>query len=142
MAIGTLETGDIAEIKRMLERPVSLVAGRALEGISVAQVDGMLETAIRRCELNSGKRLIESDVADRAVIADHLSVRAGMLAIVTAETALIIEMADIVNMACPVRIHLREKVCAVYTLDLRNGVVDSCPLSCGDLRIIRLVISP
>ena len=76
MAFAALELRDVAELQWVLERAVALVADRALIGVLVSYVDRVLETSARRLDGLARKRLVESGVADGAVVADDLAVGA------------------------------------------------------------------
>ena len=95
----------------------------ALKCVLVAQIYGVSELAIgcRRC--HTSVSLIDRRVTNVAVVADDLSFAAEMLAVVTAEAALRIVMADVVQVRFPIRFHLGEEVGLIDPLDLCNGGV-------------------
>src|SRR4029453_14053491 len=105
----------------MLECACSLMTRRALPGVLVAEGDGVLELTLRCRDRFSTKRLIDSRVAHRAVVANYAAVTAGMLAVVTPETTLGIIVADFVWMRLPVSLHLGEEIGLINTLDLSHG---------------------
>ena len=73
MAIRTLELRNVTEIKRMAEWTVTFMAGGTLPGILVTELDRMTEGAIDRGRL-AAKRLIESRVANIAVVSDSAAI--------------------------------------------------------------------
>ena len=83
----------------MLKRSVAFVASGTLPGVPVAEVHGVLEPPIFGNEPLAGERLIECGVADRAIVAYDLTFLAYVLPVMTAETSLRIEMADVVDVA-------------------------------------------
>jgi len=112
----------------VLEGSVTFVAGRALPGILVAEIYGVLKHVARGNRRFAAKTLVNRSVADRAFVSDNLPVVAEMLAIVTTETALGIVMSDVVDVCLPIRLHLREKVGLVDPLKLGDRTVDRAGL--------------
>ncbi len=110
MAVGALELRYVAQVNRVLEAPVALVTGGAVELALAAQRHCVPERAVRRRRGDSPFGLIQHRVADSAVLADHAPRVAGELAVVTAEAPLEVEVADVVRMRLPVGLHLREGI--------------------------------
>ena len=59
-----------------------------------------------------------------AVVRDHLSIGALMIAVVTPEAAKIVFVSDVVVISSPVNSHIREEVSFVNILQRRNGFTD------------------
>ena len=85
----------------------------------------MLEHPVRRLNRFPAERLIERGMADRAIVADHLSVFAGVLSVVAAEATLSVEMTDVVEVRPPVRFHLGEEVSLIDPLHFGDRVSHS-----------------
>lgn len=81
----------------MLEGLIAFVAGGTLPGVFVAEINGVLEYAVRCRYGLPAKRSVDRRMAKIAVIPYDLSFLAKMLAVVTTEAALSIEMADVVR---------------------------------------------
>src|ERR1700730_6208834 len=75
-------------------------------------------------------------VTDIAIPAYHFSFRTHVLAVVAAETAVEIEMAEIVGMRLPVQLHLRECCSAEDLLDFVNCVTNFKLLSLRHLGVL------
>src|SRR5947209_16638995 len=108
VAVGALKSCDVAEVDRMHEGAYVLVADCAFQRSPVAKIDRMLERGgfgVRR-DISD---LIQNCVASLTVVSDDLSVAALVLAVVTTETALRVEVADVVRMCLPVGLHLRKE---------------------------------
>jgi hypothetical protein len=100
------------------------MARRTLKRVAVAEIHGMLEPAVRRPDRLPRERLVQRGVAYCTIIPDHLALFAPMLAVMAAEAALCVEVADIIDVARPIRLHLREKVCLIDPLHLCHGCVN------------------
>src|SRR5689334_2176965 len=99
------------------------VAVTAVGGADVAQVHRVFERYPRNGGgLGAAFLLGEDGVADGAILADHLSVGAHVLAVVAAEAAGKVEVADIVGVSLPVNLHFREGRGAIDALQLGDGV--------------------
>src|SRR5215472_1998428 len=91
----------------------------------VAQIDGVLKAGFGHgCQVHSTLNLAEYRVAGIALLGQHLAVRADMLAIVTAEAAIEVEMPDVVGMGLPVQLHLRKRCLPVDALQFSNRVAN------------------
>jgi len=67
-------------------------------------------------------------VTDIAIVPDYSSVFAHMVAIMAAETAREVKVADVVRVGFPVRLHFREEVCLVKSKDfIDRGIDRSAP---------------
>jgi hypothetical protein len=121
VAFAALELRYVTEIQRMLERLVALVTCGTLPSVLITEVYGVLERTSRRRYRLARERLVDSRVADAAVVPDRFAFLAEVLAVVAAETALRVEMADIVDVARPVRFHFREEICLVDLLHFGDG---------------------
>ena len=97
MAFAALVAGNVTEVERVFESAVGLVAGGALPGVLIAEVDRVLEDSGRRLDGLAAERLIDRGVADRAFVADHFAVAADVLAVVTTETTLGVEVSDVIR---------------------------------------------
>ena len=106
----------------MLEGAITLMTCRALPGILVAQIDRVLEDSARRCRNFSPEGLVERRMADAALVSNDLALRAKVLTVVAAETALGVVVADIVRVSSPVRLHLRKEIGLVDSLDFRDRI--------------------
>src|ERR1019366_6256431 len=82
MAIGAVHRGQVAEVNRVLE------------GLGW-----------QRGDLRATFLLIHHRMAGVAVLADDLAVLAHVVAIVAAETALIVHVPDVIRMRLPVHLH-------------------------------------
>jgi hypothetical protein len=111
MTLAAFEPFDIAQIDRVLERPV-------LSGDSGAPV-----------------RLIQYRVADIAVLTDELARRAYVLSVMAAEASLRIEVTYVICMSLPIRLHLRERVCPIDSLDFGNSLLDRVTLAAVYIRV-------
>ena len=110
-----------------------------LERIPVAEIDRVLESSVRRPDGLPGKSLIQGRVAYRAVVADHLALFAPVLAVVAAEAALCVEVADVVDVAGPIRLHLGEEVRLIDPLYLSYRRVDGVFFSVVYIGVVRAV---
>ena len=84
----------------------------------------MLKDSACRLDGLSLKRLIDSGMADRTVVSDHLTFLAEMLSIMTSKTPLGVVVPDVVYMSLPVSLHLREEVGLVNSLQFRDRTTD------------------
>src|SRR5664279_1467346 len=116
MAVSTIDAREVANIHRMFERL-------------------RLHLRQMRCTL----LLIEQRVARVAVLADDLAVLADVVAIVTAETAWIEHVPDIVGMGLPIHFHVWEEGGFVDALQLGDGGIDLLGFRGCDLGILILV---
>jgi hypothetical protein len=85
----------------------------ALPGVSIAEIDGMLEQTVFHCYRVTQICLIDVRVRDAALISDHFAVRAEMLAVVASEATFRVEMPDVVSMRLPVGLHFGEEISLV-----------------------------
>ena len=85
MAFGALKHRDVAEVNRVFEWLVSLVASLALSITEGAEVYRMLKRAQldRRCRIG---RIVDYCVTNVAVVSNHLAVITHVLAVVTTKT--------------------------------------------------------
>ncbi len=86
MAFNTLEHGNIAEINRMFERFVCLVAGFAFAISETAEVDRVLNGQSLDGRSGTG-RVRQNGVTDVAIPGNHFAAAANVFTIVTPETA-------------------------------------------------------
>ena len=107
---------------------MTLVA--AERGMLSPQFPGMLEllSHFGLCRACNPGFLADDRVAEIAVFAENLSVRAHMFPLVTAEAAEIYGVADVVRMGTPVHFHLGKDVRLIDPLHLRDSLLDSFPL--------------
>ena len=94
----------------MLKAAISFVAGGALELALLAERDRMAERAVWSMGSDSALGLVECRVTETAVFADDAPCLTHVLAVVTAEAALKVEVADIVRVRLPVGLHFGEGV--------------------------------
>ncbi len=94
----------------MPEGPVAFVTRRALPRIFVTELNRMLEGLGHRLKCPAAERLLDGRMTDRTIVTYHSAVIAEMLTVVTSETALCIEVADVVDMGPPVGFHLGKEV--------------------------------
>ena len=102
----------------MLKRLVRFVAGFAFAIGEAAEIDRMLERSDSRVFFRRPRGIVEHSVADVAVVADDLASVAHVLTIVTAEATGRVQMADIIRMRLPIRLHFREEVSLKDALNL------------------------
>lgn len=124
MTYGTLEHRYVSEIYRMLELLVRAVARIASPVSECPQIYGMGVWPALDVLFGRSGRVVNDRVADIAVIRYHFTCLANMLAVMTSETSLRIQMAGIVRMGLPIRLHFREEVVLEYPLDLSDGALD------------------
>ena len=74
-----------------------------------------------------------------AILADDFSVAAYVLAVVAAEAANEVVMAQIVRMRLPTYLHFGEARVAVYLLNICNGIADFELLRLGNIWILAFV---
>ena len=60
-------------------------------------------------------------MADVALVSNNFACIADVLAIVTAEAAREVQVADVVGMRLPVSLHLREEISLKYAFDFGDG---------------------
>src|SRR5215203_3266188 len=96
VTVCALELREVAEVDRVLEAAVSLVARGALKLALRAQRDRVAERAVRGRRGHSALGLVERRVAQPTVLPYHAPRVAGQLAVVAAEAALKVEVADVV----------------------------------------------
>src|SRR5687767_11582554 len=97
VAVGAFELGEVAEVDGVLEGAGVLVAGRAVHPREVAEVDGVAELAVFERHGLAALELVEDGVADVALVADDAAVVRLVAAVVAAEAALIVEVAQVVG---------------------------------------------
>src|SRR5215203_6415741 len=102
VTVCALELREVAEVDRVLEAPVPLVARGALKFALRAERDRVPERAVRGRRGHSALGLIQRRVADTAVLPYHTPRVADQLAVVAAEAALKVEVADVVGVRLPV----------------------------------------
>lgn len=74
---------------------------------------------------SGGSVFLTSDrVAFVTLFADDLAFTRNVLAVMTAETSVVVVMTQIVRMSLPVRLHLRESCPTINLLRLGNGIAD------------------
>lgn len=78
-------------------------------------------------------------MTDVAVVGDHFAGVADVLAIVTAEAAREIQMADVIGVRLPVGLHLREKVGLKDPLNFGDGAFDRSLLLRVHIFVVRLI---
>src|SRR6476620_10141570 len=105
----------------MLERAVAFVTCGTLPGVLVAKISRMLENSVGRLEHASAERLLQRCVTDRAVVSNYASVTARVLAVVTSETSLSVQVPEIIYVGLPIGLHLREEVCLIDLFHFGNG---------------------
>ena len=109
----------------MLEATVAFMTDGASESGQLAQINRMLKRpALRRRECIPCFRLVQRRVTDSAVIPDDLPCAAHVLPIVATEAPLRIVVAYIIRVGLPVCSHLREEVGLVDALDFCDGPFD------------------
>jgi hypothetical protein len=139
MTLNTLKHRDITKINRMLEGLVGFMAIVAFVVGKRTQIDRVLKWSRLRIFFGRPGRVIDHRVADVAVVGDYFAGVAHVFAVVTAEAAREIEMADVVWMGLPIGLHLREKVSLKDALNLGHGSLD-CDLLLGEyVFVIRLI---
>src|SRR6185437_11031774 len=85
------------------------MAVAAIDCAYVAQVYRMFEgRSFNSRGLRAALLLAENGVADSAILANHLPVRAHVLSVVAAKAAGKIEMPDVIRVGLPVNLHLRK----------------------------------
>jgi hypothetical protein len=78
-------------------------------------------------------------MANTAILPDHFPVRTQVLAVVATETAIGIEMAEIVGMGLPIQFHLRKSCPAEDLLHLIDRIADFNLPGFGKVGILVLV---
>ena len=124
MAFNTLKHRNITQIHRMLERFVRFVTILAFVIGERAQIDRVLKWSSLRIVFGQSGRVVDHRVADVAVVRNDFAGIADVLAIVTAEAAREIEVANVVRVSLPVCLHLRKKVSLKDTLNFSHGAFD------------------
>ena len=124
MTLDALEHRNITQVHGMLERLVRFVAIVAFVIGERTQVDGMLERPGLRIFFRWRRRVVDHRVAYVAVVGNDFAGTADVLAIVTAEAAREIKMADVVWVSLPIGLHLRKKVSLKDTLNFRDRALD------------------
>src|SRR5689334_11230364 len=74
------------------------------------------------------RRIVDHRMTDVAVIGDDLSVFAYVVAVVTTETTREIQMADIVRVRLPIRLHLRKEISLKDALHFGDRAIDGLTL--------------
>ena len=92
------------------------------------------------CRLDVGRLwnlglLGDDGVAELAVFADHLPVPTHMFPFMTAKTAGVQGMPDVVRVGTPIHLHLGKDIGLIDPLNLRDGLFDHFPLFCVKPRI-------
>ena len=87
MALDTLEHRNIAEVHRVLEGLVRLVAELAFMVGKASEINRMLEGSGSHILLGRSSGIVDHRVADVAIIPDHFAAVANVFAVMTAETA-------------------------------------------------------
>src|SRR5919112_3711487 len=121
VTVHALELREVAEVDGVLEGARVAVARRAVHPREVADVYGVAELAVLNGDGRAAPGLVEDGVANVALVADDAPVVGLVLAVVAAEAALIIEVAQVVGVRLPVGLHLGEVVGLVDALHLRDG---------------------
>ena len=124
MTISALEFGDIPKIDGMLKGARPLMAVSALETRQRANIHRMLKSSLLHGQMRLPLGLIEHDVADVTVFFQYLARIGDMFAVVAAEAAKVVEVADVVRMGPPVDVHLGEKIGLKDALHFLNRGVD------------------
>src|SRR5581483_9505045 len=111
--------------KTSLQAPSPVVAVAAAHLCQVADVHGMLKwrPADRRAR-NRPLLLRKHGVAGIAILGHHLAFGANMLPVMAAEAAGKVEVANVVGVRLPVKLHFREGRAAVDALDFFYCVAD------------------
>ena len=125
----------------MDKRPVAPMAICTEPLTAVAEVDRMLKLAGLIRDRLALKGLVQRRVTDVAVIADDAALAAKVLTVVTAETSLPRQVADIIGMRLPVGLHFREEVSRVNALQLFDGRINSIAPRIIDVAVVRAVIA-
>lgn len=139
MAFNTLEHRNITQIHRMLERFVRFVTILAFVIGERAQIDRVLKWSGLRIVFGQSGRVVDHCVADVAVVGDDFAGIADVLAVVTAEAAREIKVADVVWVGLPISLHLREKVVLKYALDFSHRTFDRSLLLRVHIFVVRLI---
>lgn len=139
MAFNALEHRNITQIHRMLERFVRFVTILAFVIGEGAQIDRVLKWSGLRIVFGQSGRVVDHRVADIAVVRNDFTGIADVLAIVTAEAARKIKVADVVRVGLPVGLHLWEKVTLKDTLNFSHGAVDRSLLLGVHLSVVRAI---
>ena len=119
----------------------SVVAIGTIHRCHVAKVNGVFEGGSLRCsaDLLSTDCLGDHGMAAFAIFADDLPVGTDVVAIVTTEASLRIEMPDIVGMHPPINFHLREDGGLEDSLRFGDCCHDCCVLFIPDFGIFVLI---
>src|SRR6476469_1504171 len=113
----------------------------AAAGMAVGAVDRTQVAEVDRVfELRGGGIGGEDGVADRALLTDLSAVGADVLIVVTTETSLRREMADVIGVRAPVDVHLREAARRENLLQRRHSLIELRLLSLVHIGIGLLVI--
>jgi len=124
MAFHTTEHRNVAEVHRMLEGLVRLVAELAFVIREASQVNRMLKgTGLHILFWRAG-RVVDHCMADVAIIPDYFAGIAHMLAIMTAKTARGIKMSDVVGMRLPIGLPFGKEVGLKNALNLFGDGLD------------------
>src|SRR5215213_7097803 len=111
VAVGAFELQEVSQVDGVLEvEAFPRMALAAFEPIDVAQADGVLERSAGSHGLRASFRLVQDRVAEVAVLPDDFARAANVLPVMAAETALRIEMAYVIRVSPPVRLHLGERI--------------------------------
>ena len=120
MTFNTLKRRNVAEIHRVCESLIGLMAGFAFAILQATEIDGVLERPGLYVLSRQPRRVVDHGMADITVFGDDFTRAADMFTVVTPETPREIEMADVVWMCFPVRFHLGKEISLIDTLGLTN----------------------
>ena len=102
----------------------------------VPDVNRMGEFRNHRAGGNIFLFLADDRMAEIAILGDHLPVRRFVLAVMAAEAAGEIEVADVVRVGVPCDLHLGKEVPGVDLLHLLDRLLDGSGLLGGQLRVV------
>ena len=139
MTLDTLKHRDVTKINRMLERLIRFMAILAFVVSERAQINRVLKWSGLNILLRRRRRVIDHCVADVAVIANDFAGVADVLAIVAAEAAGGIKMADVVWMSLPISLHLWKEVSLKDSLNFRDGAFDRARVLRVHIFVVRLI---
>ena len=87
MTLNALKHGDVAEVERVSEGLVRLVARLAFAVGKASEINWVFKCSCARVSICRASRVVNHRVADVAVVPDDLSRLANVLTIMAAETA-------------------------------------------------------
>lgn len=127
MALNALKRRDISKIDRMFEGLAGLVARLTFPFCQGTQIDRMLER--RRLRRGTGiRRVSQNGVTNVAVVSDYFAGVTYVFAVVTTKTTGGVEVADVIGVCLPIRLHLREEVGLEGSLHFSDCGFDGCIL--------------